>query len=44
MDALLVSMSRASHDAQIFTNNASTLAERLRHDVSKASALDTGKV
>ena len=39
-----VSASRASHDAQIFTNNASTLAERLNHDVSKTSVLDTGKV
>jgi conjugative relaxase-like TrwC/TraI family protein len=35
-----VSVSRASHDAQIFTNDASTLAERLSADVSKTSALD----
>jgi conjugative relaxase-like TrwC/TraI family protein len=35
-----VSMSRASHDAQIFTNDATNLAERLSSDVSKTSALD----
>jgi conjugative relaxase-like TrwC/TraI family protein len=35
-----VSVSRASHDAQIFTNDASTLAGRLSADVSKTSALD----
>jgi conjugative relaxase-like TrwC/TraI family protein len=39
-----VSISRASHDAQIYTNNASTLAESLSRDVSKASAIDFGKV
>ena len=38
-----VSVSRASHDAQIFTNNAATLAESLRRDVSKTSALDFEK-
>lgn len=38
-----VSVSRASHDAQVFTNDASTLAERLERDVSKTSALDLGK-
>jgi ATP-dependent exoDNAse (exonuclease V) alpha subunit len=38
-----VSVSRASHDAQIYTNNAATLAERLSHDVSKESAIDFGK-
>ena len=38
-----VSVSRASHDAQIFTNNASSLAENLSRDVSKTSALDIGK-
>jgi len=37
-----VSVSRASQDAQIFTNNASTLAERLSRDVSKTSAMDLG--
>jgi len=35
-----VSISRASHDAQIFTNDATTLAASLSHDVSKASAID----
>jgi conjugative relaxase-like TrwC/TraI family protein len=35
-----VSVSRASQDAQIFTNDARTLAESLGRDVSKASALD----
>jgi conjugative relaxase-like TrwC/TraI family protein len=38
-----VSVSRASHDAQIFTNNAAMLAESLGQDVSKTSALDSGK-
>jgi conjugative relaxase-like TrwC/TraI family protein len=38
-----VSVSRASHDAQIYTNNAATLAETLSHDVTKASAIDFGK-
>jgi conjugative relaxase-like TrwC/TraI family protein len=38
-----VSVSRASHDAQIYTNNAASLAENLSHDVSKASALDFGR-
>ncbi|HVJ09453.1 MAG TPA: MobF family relaxase [Acidisarcina sp.] len=38
-----VSVSRASHDAQIFTNDAATLAENLGRDVSKASALDFAK-
>ena len=38
-----VSISRASHDAQIFTNDAATLAENLSRDVSKASAIDLNK-
>jgi conjugative relaxase-like TrwC/TraI family protein len=38
-----VSVSRASHDAQIFTNDAATLAENLSRDVSKASAIDLAK-
>ena len=38
-----VSVSRASQDAQIFTNDAVTLAESLSRDVSKASAIDFGK-
>jgi conjugative relaxase-like TrwC/TraI family protein len=39
-----VSVSRASMDAQIFTNDASTLAESLSRDVSKASAIDIGNI
>jgi conjugative relaxase-like TrwC/TraI family protein len=35
-----VSVSRASLDAQIFTNNAARLAENLSRNVSKASAID----
>jgi conjugative relaxase-like TrwC/TraI family protein len=38
-----VSVSRASQDAQIFTNDAATLAESLSRDVSKASAIDFAK-
>ena len=38
-----VSVSRASHDAQIFTNDSATLAESLSRDVSKASAIDFRK-
>jgi hypothetical protein len=38
-----VSVSRASQDAQIFTNDAATLAEGLSRDVSKASAIDFAK-
>jgi ATP-dependent exoDNAse (exonuclease V) alpha subunit len=38
-----VSVSRASHDAQIYTNDAATLAASLSHDVSKASAVSFGK-
>jgi ATP-dependent exoDNAse (exonuclease V) alpha subunit len=34
-----VSVSRASHDAQIFTNDAANLAESLSREVSKTSAL-----
>jgi len=37
-----VSVSRASLDAQIFTNDAATLAEHLSLDISKASAIDVG--
>src|SRR6202522_1667543 len=37
-----VSVSRASENAQIYTNNAASLAENLSHDVSKASAIDFG--
>jgi ATP-dependent exoDNAse (exonuclease V) alpha subunit len=35
-----VSVSRASHDVQVFTNDAASLAEKLSKDVSKTSALD----
>jgi conjugative relaxase-like TrwC/TraI family protein len=38
-----VSVSRASHDAQIYTNNAATLGENLSRDVSKASAVGFAK-
>jgi conjugative relaxase-like TrwC/TraI family protein len=38
-----VSVSRASHDAQIFTNHAATLAESLSHDVTKTSAINFNK-
>lgn len=38
-----VSVSRASHDAQIYTNNAAMLAESLSRDVSKASAVGITK-
>jgi ATP-dependent exoDNAse (exonuclease V) alpha subunit len=38
-----VSVSRASHDAQIFTNDAATLAEYLSRDVTKPSAINFGK-
>jgi conjugative relaxase-like TrwC/TraI family protein len=35
-----VSISRASHDAHIYTNDAATLAQRLSTDATKTSALD----
>ena len=35
-----VSVSRASHDAQIYTNDAATLTMSLKRDVSKASAIE----
>ncbi|MBN9616026.1 MAG: conjugal transfer protein [Acidobacteriales bacterium 59-55] len=38
-----VSVSRASHDAQIYTNNAALLTKSLSNDVSKVSAIDFGK-
>ena len=37
-----VSVSRASHDAQIYTNDAASLAKKLGRDVSKAAAIDFG--
>jgi ATP-dependent exoDNAse (exonuclease V) alpha subunit len=38
-----VSVSRASHDAQIYTNDAASLGEKLSQDVTKASAIDFSK-
>jgi hypothetical protein len=35
-----VSVSRASHDAQICTNSAASLVDNLSHDVSKSAAVD----
>lgn len=35
-----VSVSRASHDAQIYTNDSGALGQRLSHDASKSSAVD----
>jgi conjugative relaxase-like TrwC/TraI family protein len=37
-----VSISRASHDVQIYTNDAAMLAATLSRDISKASAIDFG--
>lgn len=39
-----VSVSRASHEAHIFTNDIQNLAERLTLDVSKTSAINLGQV
>jgi conjugative relaxase-like TrwC/TraI family protein len=38
-----VAVSRGRHDAQIYTNNARELTERLSNEVSKQSALDSGR-
>jgi ATP-dependent exoDNAse (exonuclease V) alpha subunit len=38
-----VSVSRASHDTQIYTNNAASLAAKLGHDVNKTSAIYFGE-
>jgi len=38
-----VSISRASHDAQIYTNDVASLTESLSRDVSKESALNFGQ-
>jgi hypothetical protein len=38
-----VSVSRAAHDAHIFTNDASTLATALSHDATKTSAVTIGQ-
>jgi hypothetical protein len=37
-----VSVSRAAQDAQLFTNDASSLATNLSHAVTKASAIEVG--
>ncbi len=39
-----VSVSRASHDAQIFTNDAASLTSKLAQDVSKSVAVNFGNV
>jgi len=38
-----VCISRASHDAQIYTNDAASLIPALSHDATKTSAVETGK-
>ena len=38
-----VALSRARHDAQIYTNDAATLADRLSREVSKTAALDVAE-
>lgn len=38
-----VAVSRGSHDAQIFTDNAASLIGKLSHDVAKSSALQVGQ-
>lgn len=38
-----VAVSRGAHDAQIFTDNATSLIEKLSHDVVKSSALQVGQ-
>jgi hypothetical protein len=37
------SVSRAAHDAQIFPNDAATLATALSHDATKTSAVTIGQ-
>jgi conjugative relaxase-like TrwC/TraI family protein len=39
-----VSISRASHEAHIYTNDSRSLAKRLSRDVTKSAAIDFGKV
>jgi len=39
-----VSVSRASHDAQVYTNDANSLAKTLSHDATKTSAIEIAKV
>ncbi|MCU1323069.1 MAG: traI protein helicase [Acidobacteriaceae bacterium] len=38
-----VSVSRASHEAQIYTNDATLLVSGLSHDATKSSAVEIGK-
>ena len=38
-----LSVSRGRYDAQIYTNDAQKLGEELSRDVSKQSALETGR-
>lgn len=38
-----VSVSRASQDVQIFTNDTANLTQKLSHNATKASALDFNK-
>ncbi|MCL2659170.1 MAG: ATP-binding domain-containing protein, partial [Acidobacteriaceae bacterium] len=38
-----VSISRASHEVTVYTNNAETLGERLQTDVTKTAAIDFAK-
>ena len=38
-----VAVSRGSHDAQVFTDNATSLIGKLSHDVVKSSALQVGR-
>ena len=38
-----MSVSRASQDARIYTNDAGTLVERLSTDISKASAVEVSR-
>ena len=38
-----VAVSRGSNDAQIFTDNATSLVGKLSHDVVKSSALQVGQ-
>ena len=40
---LINTRSRASEDARIYTNDATTLAERLSTDISKASAVEVAR-
>ena len=38
-----VAVSRGSHDAQVFTDNATSLIRKLSHDVAKSSALQVSQ-